>query len=223
LEVSNVFDRAGNLIDPDKDTMGCILRYIPLPVELSSFTAKHTKEEVFLKWTTKTEVNNYGFEIERNVNGVGWLKIGFVTGHGNSNSPKYYSFTDDNLVGGSKFHYRLKQIDTDGKFEYSGVVDIEIIPDEFFLYQNYPNPFNPSTIIKYQLPKESIVEIKIFDITGAILNTLLSEVKPMGTYEEKFTANNISSGIYMYNLIARNPGQSSEIFFTETKKMIVLH
>ncbi|MDY0081885.1 MAG: hypothetical protein RBR74_01765, partial [Ignavibacteriaceae bacterium] len=112
----------------------------PLPVELSSFTGKiNANNSIDLNWMTKTEINNYGFNVERRINEEDWNSIGFVGGHGNSNSPKEYSFTDDDLfAGGSKFQYRLKQIDTDGQFEYSDVVEVELVPTKYELSQNYP-------------------------------------------------------------------------------------
>ena len=125
----------------------------PVPVELTSFTANVRENIVMLEWVTATEVNNYGFDLERQTGNKqsavsNWEMIGFIEGHGNSNSPKQYSFTDKNLIGGSLFKYRLKQIDNDGTYEYSDEIEIEIIPTEFALYQNYPNPFNPSTKIR---------------------------------------------------------------------------
>ena len=105
----------------------------PVPVELTKFAAYADGDKVILNWSTATEIDNYGFDIERSIDYKEWQKIGFVEGHGNSNSPKQYSFTDKNPFGGGKFQYRLKQIDTDGKFEYSNVVELEIIPNEFVL------------------------------------------------------------------------------------------
>lgn len=185
----------------------------PLPVELSAFTATVKDNVVNLFWKTETEVSNYGFEIERVVNDK-WIKIGFVEGHGNSNSPKEYSFTDKNLIGGSKFQYRLKQIDTDGQFEYSDIVAVDIIPDKFALFQNFPNPFNPTTTIRYQLPKESKVVLKIYDILGAEVSELINEKIEAGVYELEFNAKSLPSGTYIFWISADN--------FVETKKMVLM-
>ena len=178
-----------------------------LPVELTSFSALQEGSSIVLQWQTATEVNNYGFEIERQVGSKqsaasNWEMIGFIEGHGNSNSPKQYSFSDKNLVGGSLFKYRLKQIDTDGKFEYSEIIEVELIPLQFTLFQNYPNPFNPETIIKFTMPKKSFVSLKVFDILGSEVATLINEEKPAGTFEVTFSEAKLASGIYIYRLAA---------------------
>ncbi len=185
----------------------------PLPVELTLFTASFLEDEVVLNWQTKTEVDNYGFDVERSVISEEWEKIGFVEGYGNSNSPKSYSFTD-NPNGGSKFKYRLKQIDTDGAYEYSDIVEVEIIPYEFILYQNYPNPFNPSTNIKSQVSESGFVSLKVYDVLGKEVATVINEEKPSGSYEIEFDATNLPSGVYFYRLQAGS--------FIETKKMVLM-
>ncbi len=186
----------------------------PLPVELNSFTAEANDYNVILNWQTATEINNYGFDVERKVTNGDWSKIGFVEGAGNTISPKSYKFTDNKPIGGSKFIYRLKQLDTDGSYEYSDEVEVEIIPTEFALYQNYPNPFNPSTKIRYQLPQESKVIIKIYDMLGSEVITLLNEQKEPGVYEVDFNASHLSSGTYIYRLVAGS--------FVVTRKMLLM-
>ncbi|MBL1214914.1 MAG: T9SS type A sorting domain-containing protein [Ignavibacteriae bacterium] len=185
-----------------------------LPVELNSFAAEISKNSVILNWETATELNNYGFDIERKASNGDWANIGFVEGAGNSNSPKSYYFTDNKLIGSSKFIYRLKQIDIDGKFEYSNEIEIEIVPTEFAVYQNYPNPFNPSTKIRFQIPNESKVTIKLYDMLGAEVITLLDEKKEPGVFEVNFKAENLPSGTYIYRVVADG--------FVEAKKMILL-
>jgi hypothetical protein len=188
----------------------------PLPVELSGFSANVLSDnEVILNWTTETEVSNYGFEIQRqNFGDTDWTRIGFVAGNGNSNSPKHYSFTDDNPVNGSKFNYRLKQIDTDGNYEFSNVIDAEIIPADYFLYQNYPNPFNPVTKITYQISKESKVVINVYDILGSEVVSLVNDIKEPGYYDVEFKSTNLPSGTYIYRMTAGD--------FVEVKKMILM-
>ena len=212
--VSNVCDLAGNWINPEKDTTGFVWRESALPVELSSFTAKVIDSGVHLKWITKTEVTNYGFYIERAKDNPDWKTIGFVEGHGNSNSPKSYSFVDDKPFEGKKFKYRLKQTDTDGNYEYSDEIEVEIVPTKFTLYQNYPNPFNPKTTIRYQLPRESEISIKVYDILGAEVLKLLNEKKKPGIFEIECDAQSLSSGIYFYRLQAGS--------YVETKKMVLM-
>jgi hypothetical protein len=175
-----------------------------LPVELYSFAANSKSNEVELNWTTATEVKNYGFEVERIRNeelGIrNWEKVGFVQGHGNSNSPNEYSFTDKPL-GGSEFKYRLKQIDFDGKYEYSKEVEIDLgMPTKFSLEQNYPNPFNPSTVIRYTLPFESNVKLIVYNFIGEVVKELVNETVSSGYQEVRFEAGKLSSGIYFYIL-----------------------
>ena len=206
---------------------GTMLKYQNdvVPVELVSFTAYIKNNTVQLNWKTATEENNYGFEILQTANNGQndrWNLLGFVEGYGNSSSPKSYSFTDS-PVGGNKFKYKLKQIDTDGTFEYSNEIGVEIVPSKFVLYQNYPNPFNPSTKIKYQLPRASKVIVKIYDILGAEVISLVNEEMEPGVYEVELNAQSLASGTYIYRIVAGDPSKGSGQGFVETKKMVLLH
>lgn len=191
----------------------------PLPVELTSFTASVQNETVNLKWETATEVNNYGFEIQRQNTEIRnqkseWKKIAFIQGCGNSNSPKEYSFEDKNLQAG-KLQYRLKQIDFDGKFEYSNAVEVNFdAPVNLVLDQNYPNPFNPTTTIKYEIPKNSFVKLSIYDLLGREISTLVNQAQNAGYHEVTFNAKDLSSGIYVYQI------QAGE--FSRIKKMLLV-
>lgn len=187
-----------------------------LPVELISFIASENKGSVVLNWQTATEVNNYGFNVERRVQKEEWKQIAFVNGHGNSNSPKNYSFTDLSLISG-KVQYRLKQIDFDGKYEYSDIVEVDLeAPANFALNQNHPNPFNPETTISYQLPSASHVSLKVYDALGREVATLVDEFKQAGNYNSKFSTQNskLSSGVYFYKLSAGS--------FSQTQKMLLI-
>ena len=175
-----------------------------LPVELISFNVAIRNGLVDLKWETATEVNNHGFEIERMSATSSWNKIGFVEGHGSSNSPKYYSFSDK-PVGSGKFSYRLKQIDNDGHFEYSPVVEVMVdnLPDGYVLEQNYPNPFNPETSIRFALKEDTKALLKIFNAMGEEVITLFDGIAEAGRYYDlRFDGTNLSSGFYIYKLVA---------------------
>ena len=176
----------------------------PLPVELNSFAATVDNENVILNWTTATEKDNAGFEIERRSDAK-WYKIGFIGGKGNSYEPVDYTFIDRKLNSGS-YSYRLKQIDYNGNFKYYdliGCVNIGV-PDKFSLSQNYPNPFNPITKIDFALPKDEKVMIKIYDLSGREMVTLINEFRTAGYYTIIFNASNLASGIYYYKLTAGN-------------------
>lgn len=174
----------------------------PLPVELSEFSGNFSGGKVLLHWVTETEINNYGFEIERSIPGENsrWKNIGFVRGKGNSNTPTIYNFTDNFSSPGS-YIYRLRQIDNDGKIKYSGKARI-IIPGagKLVLKQNYPNPFNPVTTIGFTVPVRGEVSIDIFDPLGRLVRSLPKSVKEAGTYEVKFNAAGLNSGIYFYRV-----------------------
>ncbi len=194
-----------------------------LPVELISFSANSFGSNVELKWQTATEVNNYGFYVER-INkslNTDWQTLGFVKGHGNSNSPRQYTFVD-NTANNGNYSYRLKQVDVDGSFEYSPVVEVFVgAPDKFELSQNYPNPFNPATIIKYSIPAVAVgneiflpVQLKVYNVLGREIITLVNKEQSPGTYTVTFNAENFPSGLYFYKLTAGS--------FSQTKKMLLL-
>ncbi|MCZ6702595.1 MAG: T9SS type A sorting domain-containing protein, partial [Ignavibacteria bacterium] len=188
---------------------------LPLPVELAYFTGILNGNKVELRWRTETEVNNYGFEIERSTKDTDWIFIGFVEGNGNSNSPKQYSFNDNDIILSGEYYYRLKQIDNDGTYEYSDVVTIEVdAPNNFYLSQNYPNPFNPETRIDFKIPLKQLVTIRVYNTLGEQVAELVNEVKEAGSYAVTFYGTNLSSGVYIYRL------QTSS--FATNMKMILL-
>jgi len=190
----------------------------PLPVELLAFTARRKESEVDLNWTTATEVNNFGFDIERSDDEGTFMKIGFIPGYGNSISPKHYSFTDKHVSG--FLSYRLKQIDYDGSSSYSNVLNIEAIKiTDYAVFQNYPNPFNPITMIKYKVPAESRVQVTIFNALGENVTNLVNILQLPGIYEVPWDAKNYASGVYFYKVnITSLDGNSA---FNKTLKMIL--
>ncbi len=186
-----------------------------LPVELQSFTAISQNGTVLLNWETISEINNEGFEIQKSSANQKseWKKIGFVAGKGNSNEKNIYTFIDKNIVAGKNM-YRLKQIDRDGKIKYSENVEMNFLPTSVQVSQNFPNPFNPTTTIDYQIPTNTLVTLKVYNVLGEEVATLVNEQKATGVYQAKFDGSSLSSGIYFYKLTAGK--------FTEVKKMMLL-
>ncbi len=191
-----------------------------LPVELSSFTAHLKDNQVHLNWETATEINNYGFGIERKLSAISsqhseWETIGFISGHGNSNSPKSYDFIDNESPTG-ELEYRLKQLDTDGSFEYSETIIVELgTPTKYDIQQNHPNPFNPSTEINYSIPKSGKVILRVYSILGEEVAMLVNENKEAGEYTVHFmTEGSLASGIYITRMESGS--------YSKTIKMILL-
>jgi len=200
-----------------------------LPVELDAFTGIPNENSILLKWKTITELNNYGFDVQRKsasniqthdadlktqFSNRSWKSIGFTEGHGTSNIMHEYSFSDKNLKEGEYF-YRLKQIDRDGSFYYSREIKIKILsPNMFMLNQNYPNPFNPITNIDYYIPHQSFVVVKIFDPLGRGVAVLVNERKNSGRHSVQWNAFNFASGIYLCRLKADN--------FISMKKLVLI-
>ncbi|HKB86178.1 MAG TPA: T9SS type A sorting domain-containing protein [Ignavibacteriaceae bacterium] len=188
-----------------------------VPVELSSFAANTSNGNVALNWTTASETNNKGFEVQRS-NGGEYQTLGFVQGNGTSTQQHSYAYLDQNVVNGN-YSYRLRQVDFDGSSEYSQVVEVSVNnPVEFSLAQNYPNPFNPSTKINYALKVDSKVSLKVFDILGQEVAALLNENIAAGAHNVTFDASKLNSGVYLYKIEANGVDGSS---FTSVKKMIL--
>jgi photosystem II stability/assembly factor-like uncharacterized protein len=208
---------SGNHLDGVYKTAGRTV-----PVELVSFKAEVHNNNVLLSWITASEINNRGFEIERSEKSEArrkntnedWVMIGFIEGNGTTTETQSYSFSDNEVLSGN-YLYRLKQIDYDGKFEYSNIIEVELrIPYEFFLSQNYPNPFNPTTQINYSIKEAGLVHLKVYDILGKEIATLVNENKEAGNYSIDFDAFQLPSGVYFYQL--RTSG------FTQARKMILI-
>ncbi len=195
-----------------------------LPVQLSSFHVRRLSHgEVLLNWVTISEVSNYGFYVQRSLqNTQQWedLPNSFVPGHGTTNQPHNYSFTD-NAAPAGELEYRLKQIDLDGTIHYSEPISVssltsvkEPAPIEFALEQNYPNPFNPTTEIRYQTSEVGHVTLTVYDVLGRQVTTLVNAVEEPGYKSVQFDATNLSSGMYFYKLESGS--------FAQSKKMLII-
>lgn len=180
-----------------------------VPVELTSFTATVVDAEVILNWSTATETNNYGFEIERKTTGE-YYTVAFVIGNGTTTKPQQYSYIDKFADPGINY-YRLKQMDFLGSFEYSDVIEVNVPLESFELAQNYPNPFNPSTKITFSIPNRSFVTLKVYNVQGEEVASLVSGDMKAGVYNVEWKANNVPSGVYVYSLIADNKVQSRKM------------
>jgi len=194
------------------------MTYVGIPVELTSFIGTITQDGVLLNWTTATELNNQGFDIERSTSIQSWEKIGYVPGSGTTTEPKSYSYLDQNVTNGS-YSYRLKQIDFDGTISYSDEIEVDFTPDNFELFQNYPNPFNPSTTIQFQVPNASDVTVIVYDMLGQEVRSLFAGQVQAGKYSVEWDGMNnagskMSSGSYIYRMTAGD--------FVEVKEMVLL-
>jgi hypothetical protein len=205
-----------NLADLKATADAAIAKYNSalLPVELTSFTAKVSKGSVLLNWSTATEINNQGFEIERKTEEGQFTTIGQVIGNGTTTERKEYSYNDTQVQSG-KYYYRLKQVDFDGSFEYSNEILADIsAPLEFALNQNYPNPFNPATTISFSLSEPSFVKLAVYNLLGEEVAVLKNEQMDAGFVKVSFDASALPSGMYLYKI------ESAQ--FTSTKKMMLM-
>lgn len=191
-----------------------IFKYTAVPVELMSFTATADNDQVNLEWTTATETNNYGFDVEKMNSSGEFNSIGFVKGAGNSTSPIVYSFTDK-VVGSGVLTYRLKQTDFDGSVTIFKLVEVDVNPVfNYSLDQNYPNPFNPVSILQFSIADAGTVLLELFDIQGTKIKSLMNETKPAGRHSYIINGTGLSSGTYLVRLTAGK--------FSATRKIILL-
>jgi hypothetical protein len=190
-----------------------------LPVELASFVSGVNKNVVTLNWTTSSETNNQGFDIERKAAGTeDWSKVGYLNGIGTTTEQRSYSFNDRADVG--SYNYRLKQIDFNGSYNYHALTSEVVvgIPTVYAISQNYPNPFNPTTKIDFELPYDGKVSIILYDISGREVAKLVNEVMTAGFHNTQFNGSNLASGMYFYRISAQGGNQN----FVNTKKMMLI-
>jgi hypothetical protein len=177
-----------------------------VPVELTSFSAQVGDNRVELSWSTATELNNFGFELERSIPSREnqWEQVAFVRGQGTTAQPHQYSYVDnvESLIASRTLtlKYRLKQIDLDGTFEYFQAMEVKLseLPNKIILAQNYPNPFNPETTIEFVLPEEGFTTLKVYNLMGQEVQTLVSESLTAGVHRVNFNAGSSPTGAYFY-------------------------
>ncbi|MGB2869679.1 MAG: T9SS type A sorting domain-containing protein [Bacteroidota bacterium] len=191
---------------------------VPLPVQLVSFSVIANRLSSQLSWSTATETNNYGFDIERRIVGsADWTKVGFVAGAGTSTAKRDYTYEDGNLAPG-RYAYRIKQVDQDGTFKYSSAAEVEIgiVSKEFRLDSNYPNPFNPSTKIDFSLAKDGRASLKVYNVIGQQVATLFDGVAEAGKlYQTRFDAASLPTGIYFARLESDGQRQMKKMLFVK--------
>jgi len=192
----------------------------PVQIEINNYNVyTYNENKIILEWKTLSEINNFGFEIEKSRDKLNWRKIGFIKGYGTTYSENSYIFHENENSAG-KYYYRLKQIDFDGSYQYSQIIELKtLIPEKWEIEQNFPNPFNTETIIKYKTPKNLFVSLKIYDILGKEVKTLVNEFKQSGYYYVKWDGKNdgfidLPSGIYFYEIKTKE--------FHKIKKMVLL-
>jgi hypothetical protein len=204
-----------------------------LPIQLGAFSGRGIPDGgVQLEWTTLSEVNNFGFYVQRqgsSETGFTGLIQGFVPGHGTTLAQHHYSFVDTTASRGA-WNYRLKQVDLDGTTHYSGPIHVGLatglmdatLPRSFAVSQNFPNPFNPTTVVSYQLPVFSLVKLVVFDILGREVSVLVNEPKAPGSYTLQFDASGMATGVYFYQLRAHQIGGGQAGTFVETRKLSLI-
>lgn len=185
----------------------------PLPIQLASLTGTSVSGQgVMLQWSTLSETDAYGFEVQKSAARTGSYQSipgSFVNAHGTTTVPQKYGYTD-NSPGAGTVYYRLKQLDLDGTFRYSDGIAVDVasgiagrlFPTEFSLSQGYPNPFNPSTNIKYGLPQKAFVTMEVFSTLGQRVATLINEQEEAGYHQITFNASGLASGAYFYSITA---------------------
>lgn len=174
----------------------------PNPVELTSFSAYAKNGVAILKWNTATELNNFGFEVERATEQGEWEKIGFVIGAGTVSSPRAYSFNDASMPLAPRLRYRLRQVDRDGTFEYSPVVEIvNNAAAPLGIGGTFPSPASGMTTVNYQLASAGAMRLSLHDISGRQLRVLAEDFNAnAGSHSAIFDVSGLATGMYMLRL-----------------------
>jgi hypothetical protein len=184
-----------------------------LPITMARLSATPEKKDITISWTTASEINNEGFEIQRSSDNRSWEGIAFVKGAGNSNTVLNYSYVDKGLFP-QRYYYRLKQVDIDKKYKFSTIVTATIDGKaESSLGQNYPNPFRGETLIPYTIGKTTRVNLSIFDLNGRAMKVLVNGMQDAGSHNLYFYTGSLPAGVYYYRLTADG--------FSNVKKLVI--
>ena len=196
-------------------TLGVI--EIPLPVELVSFEGIVDETRTILTWETASETNNAGFYVERAGDSGRYTQVDFVEGHGTTTNATRYEFVDDvRHLSGTTWHYRLKQVDFDGTFEYSKTLSLTIAStNKPQLHEVYPNPFNAQVVLEYELPVEMNVTISLYDAVGQKIGEIARGQLPAGRHQVNYDASNLASGVYMVRMKAGDRIVTRQITLTK--------
>ncbi|NCS89223.1 MAG: hypothetical protein AUK34_00350 [Ignavibacteria bacterium CG2_30_36_16] len=207
-ELSNIglqkFHAPHNYLGYSTGNLGLIYKYIDtsiVPVELISFQGMVENKKVILTWQTASELNNSGFQVEKSFDKENWFNIGFVEGSGTTTEKINYIFIDNNIVTNIQY-YRLKQVDHNGQYKFSDIIKIigNSLITTFQLYPSYPNPFNSSTVISYQVPHRSFINISLYNIIGEKIIQIVNEEKSEGLHKELFQSSLLPSGVYFVRM-----------------------
>ncbi|MDK9700163.1 MAG: T9SS type A sorting domain-containing protein [bacterium] len=218
LQVQNFGGQSGSI-----DNFELELNAELLPVELNSFSAEASNNQVHINWRTESETNNARFNLYRSTNSDQRGDIvAEIAGHGTSANQHTYSFIDNRVVNGMTYYYRLSDVDVNGiEYIHASVVsatpmqrNYTSVPGKYSLNQNYPNPFNPSTAIAFKLAIGGHVTLTVFDILGNEVSRIVDESLPAGEHSISFNAVELPSGIYFYRLSTQG--------FSTTKRMVLM-
>lgn len=182
----------------------------PLPIQLVSLSAEATGNSVTINWSTISEIDNLGFYVQRRTENSSYIRVSeLIEGAGTSLEQRDYSWTDANVSSG-QYYYRIEQVDMSGESEYSHEIVVVVtgalgvgddgLPVAFKLGQNYPNPFNPTTNIRFEVAKTGFVTLKVYNVLGHEVATLVNTVKSPGKYDVTWDASQVPSGVYIYRL-----------------------
>ncbi len=185
----------------------------PLPVELLSFDAIAYATAIETKWTTASELNNKGFEVERGLSPGEFKKIGWVDGFGTSNKAHDYNFIDRDVMPNTIYYYRLKQVDFNGEFSYSPIVAASI-KDNTGLFVVSPNPYSGKTNISYILSQSSEISIEVMNSLGQKVATLYKGQQDAGNYTYHFGAKQygFAAGVYTVRMIVNDKVYTQRLF-----------